>query len=84
MDNDLLVANEAASKQSQSKQSLNKCGKLLGWKTVCANCQTSLCVPKCSKCGSTRNQLEAVEQAGTSTRTRSSTKLFKKFSNKKK
>ena len=74
MDNDLLVANEAA-----SKQSLNKCGKLLGWKTVCANCQTSLCVPKCSKCGSTRNQLEAVEQAGTSTRTRSSTNLFNKF-----
>ena len=30
MDNDLLVANEAASKQSQSQQSLNKCGRLLG------------------------------------------------------
>jgi len=54
------------------KEKLKKYYKLYQ-KTVCANCQTSLCVPKCSKCGSTRNQLEAVEQAGTSTRTRSST-----------
>merc|ERR1711990_1142100 len=54
------------------KEKLKKYYKLYQ-RTVCANCQTSLCVPKCSKCGSTRNQLEAVEQAGTSTRTRSST-----------